>query len=468
MRASGLGARGCCEADSPHPSPLPGERGQHLKPRFRPHFTQADAHRALPLAVAADDQRVAVFKESALLSIGQRDRLLAALREFYQRAGFVGLGARERAGAQQVARLQVAAVHRVVRDELRGRPVGGFGGVAAREPRGRFARGAHLRGLQQHFERDVQRAAFSVRGRIEVSQRLRVSRGPLEPGAERRQRFHRHDPWRQRAREVLREKRAERLVFPGLQVARRPVVEQRHAEQMLFGLADGNRLAERIAAADEEAQLQLVVEPLRRAEAGLGRIRCLGLPLGALEDLAAHADRRRTAVIADGHPLVVGHQRLVGAEQLADGGGVVNAGVEVGVVADAAGHGELGPGLRQQRLRPCGLFAAAFRKARRDGRAKCLAVFHAGVHQRVHVVGIDQACRLQVEHLVADGHPDAKSLAAARRAKAAEGQVLDRKVAAGFIGRGNPAAQLRVMGGVECGHGMSFFGCGVCSSAVTA
>ncbi|RYF66813.1 MAG: hypothetical protein EOO22_20425, partial [Comamonadaceae bacterium] len=58
---------------------------------------------------------------------------------------------------------------------------------------------------------------------------------PLERGcAKRRQRFHGHDPRRQRAREILGEERPERLVFPGLQIARRPVVEQAHAEQVLL------------------------------------------------------------------------------------------------------------------------------------------------------------------------------------------------------------------------------------------
>jgi hypothetical protein len=50
---------------------------------------------------------------------------------------------------------------------------------------------------------------------------------------------------------------------------------------VVFGLADGDRLAQRVAAADQKAQLQFVVQALRRAEARLGRIGRLGLALRA-------------------------------------------------------------------------------------------------------------------------------------------------------------------------------------------
>jgi hypothetical protein len=43
-------------------------------------------------------------------------------------------------------------------------------------------------------------------------------------------------------------------------------------------------------------------------------------------------------VIADGHELVVGQERRVGAKQAAHRLGVVNAGVEVRVVTDVAGR----------------------------------------------------------------------------------------------------------------------------------
>jgi hypothetical protein len=60
---------------------------------------------------------------------------------------------------------------------------------------------------------------------------------------------------------------------------------------------------------------------------------------------------------------------------------------------------------------------------------------------------------VQVQHLVADGDADAPGLAVA--AKAPERQVLDRKVGVGRVGRGDPAAQRRVVRGVEFTHGLN-------------
>ena len=50
-----------------------------------------------------------------------------------------------------------------------------------------------------------------------------------------------------RGREALAEERTERLVFPGLYVARRPVVDQADAEDVILRGLDRDRLAERVA-----------------------------------------------------------------------------------------------------------------------------------------------------------------------------------------------------------------------------
>jgi hypothetical protein len=49
-------------------------------------------------------------------------------------------------------------------------------------------------------------------------------------------------------------------------------------------------------------------------------------------------------VIADGKVFVVGQKGLVGTEELADAGGVVDGGIEVGVVGDLDGSAEGGTG----------------------------------------------------------------------------------------------------------------------------
>ena len=56
-------------------------------------------------------------------------------------------------------------------------------------------------------------------------------------------------------------------------------------------------------------------------------------------------------MVADGDVFVVGEERLVGTEELADAGSVVDGGVEVGVVGDVDGFDEGGAGDRVE----CGL-----------------------------------------------------------------------------------------------------------------
>src|SRR5450755_3538963 len=75
-------------------------------------FTEADTPRAAAFAVATKDDAVTVFEERACFAVGQMDRLLAALAEFEERAGLRGIRPRQRAGAEEVASLQVAAVDR--------------------------------------------------------------------------------------------------------------------------------------------------------------------------------------------------------------------------------------------------------------------------------------------------------------------------------------------------------------------
>ena len=178
----------------------------------------------------------------------QRDRLLARRGQLEQRAGLLGRGTGHRARAEQVAGLQVAAVDRVMRDELRDRPVR-VTEIRRRQPIAGVAALAHRFGLQPRLERDVDRASVAVRGRVEIRQRRRIAGRMPERAAERRERIERDDPRRDRRREVLREERSERLVLPALDVARAPVVEQHEAEHVLLGVTDRHRLAERVPGA---------------------------------------------------------------------------------------------------------------------------------------------------------------------------------------------------------------------------
>src|SRR5690606_41052649 len=131
----------------------------------------------------------------------------------------------------------------------------------ARQAGRRIAALAHGRGLYQGLELQVEAAALAVARRFEVRQWLRMV-GRTSPGAaKRRERIERDDPRRDRRREVLGEEGTERLVRPGLAVARRPVVEQAEPEDMRLGIVDRYGLAQGIARADPDAHLELVVEP---------------------------------------------------------------------------------------------------------------------------------------------------------------------------------------------------------------
>src|SRR5687768_996170 len=83
-----------------------------------PAIAETDAAEALALAVRAQDHRVAIQQESARFAIGEGHRLLAAGTEFEQRAGLLRLRAGQRAGPEQVAAFEPAAIHRVVRHQL--------------------------------------------------------------------------------------------------------------------------------------------------------------------------------------------------------------------------------------------------------------------------------------------------------------------------------------------------------------
>jgi len=87
---------------------------------------------------------------------------------------------------------------------------------------------------------------------------------------------------------------------------------------MPLGASDRNRCAERIAAADEHADFELIVEALTRPEHRPLGARRQGLADRPVERMAGHDDRGGATVIGNRHPPVVGCQRVLRAEQAAD------------------------------------------------------------------------------------------------------------------------------------------------------
>ena len=268
--------------------------------------------------------------------------------------------------------------------------------------------------------------------RPEVGQRLRVLAGQVDPG--RVERLERGHPVRDRGRERLAEERAERDVLPGLDVARRPVVEPDDAEDVV-----GERVVRRPACrasdggADHEAELGLDVEPGARAERRAASAAPCAGRCGRTTGVPDDDDGAGAAVVADREVLPVGQQRLaVGAEDPADVGGVVLARRR---------------SRRSRRPRPAGA-ASPRRAARRCGstRSRSVAsVEQAGDPARARdsrtwrpsaISGLSERLlrrrgatssivggrdRRQVEHEVADPHADPRRPRPPRRTRRTAG-----------------------------------------------
>ena len=185
-------------------------------------------------------------------------------------------------------------------------------------------------------------------------------------------------------------------------------------------------------------------------------------------------------MIADRHPLVVRQQRVVGAEQAADGGGVVDRRCRSRCSrrpAPARAYSASACGTRQGcHVCACG---APSRSARDNARRSADHAFgpiamkrfsdrlgrgvQRGAATRRRQQRRARAIAARSTICVADRDAAAPRLVAAVAAKHGERQVLDREVACRPVGRSHPAAQRRVVGFVEGRHGEAY--CGASSQA---
>src|SRR5436190_434244 len=192
---------------------------------------------------------------------------------------------------------------------------------------------------QEDLELHIQRALALIALVPEVRKRRRIAlwaQGLRQ--AEWSQGLRRHDPGRDGGGEIFGQKRTQRLVFPGLNVARGPVVEKAIAGDVAGSFANCDRFAEGVAWPDPNAELQLVIQSTRRLEnrhVGIGRF---ALAVRATHRRAGRPNGRNAAVIADRNIFVVWQQRIVGTQLLAGINRVVNAGKEVGVIANLRRH----------------------------------------------------------------------------------------------------------------------------------
>ncbi len=126
----------------------------------------------------------------------------------------------------------------------------------------------------------------------------------------------------------------ERLVLPGLDVARTPVVYEHDPEHVVAERGSRHGLPQATRSPDDEAELELEVEAAARPERRRLGVRRLGLPARPDDRRAGHDERARAPVIPDRDVSPVREQRLaVGTEQPPQVGRVLERRVEVDVVA---------------------------------------------------------------------------------------------------------------------------------------
>ena len=390
---------------------------------------------------------VAVFEEAAGLAIAQGQRRGSVPGEFQQAAALGLVVAADGARAQQVAHAHGAAGGGMVHQLLERRPVH-VAEIAVADGDGR----AHGRRLQINLKAHVIVLQSAL---AQIGQ----GGGLLRRGgrAEGLQRLLRHHPGGDRCGEGLGEEGAEGLVFPGLNIAGAPVVEQHEAEDQPLGAGLIEHLAHGRILTDDETHLQFEIE-LGAGAHDRGGVADLELAQRTAHRRAAHHHRAGAAVVADGHVPPVGHERRVGAAQdHARIGGVLQGRIEIAESGDREGQMQGRPPHGDQRARPQ---ASVIPQPRRIGLKQGADAgagggpdIRAQRHEGVQGLGLEDPCgRLrqqsgpgdfgQIKDEAADG--DAHPLARVISRKDAIGQVLDGEVA---VGRHlDEGAQLGIVG----------------------
>ena len=222
---------------------------------------------------------------------------------------------------------------------------------------------------------------------------------------------------------------------------------------MRLRFGDRDRIALRIALGDEMPDLELVVEAPRRTE---GRRRVVG----ALELAARPADRlrdsrRSTTRVRDSRSVPT--CSWAGAD-CRDGTGVPRSSRGGCSCRSRCSRrsGRAVPSRRRAcatRLDRSALHRALPVRRPRDSEARSVRrAAGSRAHELVHVLGGEQPALAPRRDLIADRNADAIPRLA-RTAKAAERQVLDRKVGRRVVGGVDPACKRRVVRVVERGEG---------------
>ncbi len=225
---------------------------------------------------------------------------------------------------------------------------------------------------------------------------------------------------------------------------------------MLGGPIDPDGLALGIPRPDPDPQFQFVIQALAGTESRSVLTCRQGLSAGAPHSRTRGTQGRRSAVIADRHVFIVGQQRVVRAEQLADIQRVMNTDVEVRVITHPSGHVQRALTHRQQQtgnaLQPVAL-RAVFIEQLQQGGAQCLAGSGTQCKKIIELVAAGNlgnlggrclkhpglCCCAQIENPVAYGHSATR--AGLAMAEHAQRQVLQREIGMP-VGRFDPATTI--------------------------
>ena len=155
---------------------------------------------------------------------------------------------------------------------------------------------------------------------------------------------------------------------------------------------------------------------------------------------AAQNDGRRAAVISNRYPFIIRRERLAGAKQAADVGGVIDGSEEIGVIGNIARQQRIDFGSRQDAPAP--------------RRANTSPIFHlnggAGQCARARDIaitamreGMARAWR-RVQHHVADSDAHSDSLLT-MFSKTGVGEILNREIVVGTIGGFHPTREVGIV-----------------------
>ena len=198
---------------------------------------------------------------------------------------------------------------------------------------------AHLLRLNKDLKIDVYAAEFFVFLVGEIIKRCRIAGLAFERFcAERSESLHRDDKRRDSRREILGQKRPERLVFPRLNVAGGPVVYEAQPEDMFLRFADRDRRAQLVSLPDKKPDLHLVIETLARDKHGRSLRVAPVLPVRPLDVRPRDHYRRSPPVIPDRHIFVIRQQRIVRPKHRSDVCCVIDRAIEIRVVTDYEGR----------------------------------------------------------------------------------------------------------------------------------